>query len=72
MKELEMARPTQKEMETNDMLGKSGLVSHNQNSRPATLRESITGTGKGNDKKGGKKIMDIGKKMKRVMGKVMS
>ena len=63
MKELEMARPTQKEMESNIMVGKSGLVSNNQNSRPDTLKKSTTGSGVGNDKTGKKKGINIAKKL---------
>lgn len=60
-------KPSQGEMEKNIMSG--GLVNHNQNSRIDTLKKSKTGSGIGNDKKGGKKSIDVNKKMKKVMRK---
>ena len=63
--------PTQAMMEENIMSGgkMAGLVSANQNSRPATLAKSKTGSSDTHTKVGGKKEINVNKKMKKVMKK---
>ena len=66
-----MGYPNQKMMEVNIMPGKSGLVSFNDKARDVLVKRTTTGDSGTNTKSGGKKSIDVNKKMKKVMRKVM-
>jgi len=62
-----MARPTQEEMDMNMMSG--GKKNYNANALDTLVEKSRTGNSKTNSKAGGKKTIDINKKMKKIMRK---
>ncbi len=60
-------RPTKKEMEENIMAGGKAGLNINTKGRLEELARSKTVNGATHDKSGGKKTINIGKKMARVM-----